>query len=481
MYKLGLSPFDRPGQRTIFAEGFEKTMRILDMIPVSERWSDAVLDAMRRVGDPPGDAAIREWRTAHPEGMTLRGLADTLVGFNASVEVDRLIALLEHSPEFMASLDPRTQRAECTCSDQDQAAAFALFEKHGLMILMILAFYSLPAAYAAQNGVRVLHSKNGSTGYLVKDLNRRLIETAQFVIQMCSRNGLSISESGSSCAHGPAVLTALRVRLLHAAVRALIQGHVPRWDGDRFGLPANQEDEAGTLMTFSWVVIDGLRKLHLDVDPAEEKAYFEIWRIVARLLGVAEPLIPANLEEAEILMKRIKARQIDAPILHGVSNDFGKEMTRHLLEFMRHALPLPLRPFGRLPASVMRFFLPDEPVDVAGSLGVPRTWGLDEFVRFWFWFEAHISRYKAFDTLNRLIYKEWGGRDPRAKSLLHFSRFLNKRLVARIVSINRNQFLEGAKELHVDLMGWEQHWDLHQADFLVRGARRVARRFRRRS
>ena len=111
---------------------------------------------------------------------------------------------------------------------------------------MVLVFYSLPSAYAAQSGVRVLHSRNGATGYFIKDLNRRLVETTQFVVDVLTP-GSQIAPTCSAHDHGLAVRSALRVRLLHAAVRSLIEAHNRPWEAKELGRPINQEDMAGTL------------------------------------------------------------------------------------------------------------------------------------------------------------------------------------------------------------------------------------------
>ena len=47
------------------------------------------------------------------------------------------------------------------------------------------------------------------------------------------------------------------MRLLHASIRYLIQHHDPTWKAE-YGLPVNQEDMVGTLLSFSSLIIDGL-------------------------------------------------------------------------------------------------------------------------------------------------------------------------------------------------------------------------------
>jgi hypothetical protein len=433
------------------------------------RWTDDTLDCKRRVCDEPADCAITLWK--HRDGKaSIRPLAEKLVGFEDADEIDQLINLLSTSPSLAQAIDPCRRRRECTCTHDELAAGERLFEEHGLKILMVLVFYSLPSAYAAQSGVRVLHSRNGATGYFVKDLNRRLVETTQFVIDVLTPGALEVAPASSAHHHGLAVRSALRVRLLHAAVRSLIEAHTPPWEAEELGRPINQEDMAGTLLTFSWIVVDGLRRLRLDISDETAEAYFGIWRKVGALLGVDPDLIPANLVQATELMERIKSRQIDAPIRLDKRNQDGIEITARLLEFTREALPAPLR-WRRLPASVMRFFLPP---DVATSLGVPRTPILDWLVKVWFFFEAKVTRFKFYDVFNRMVFKEWGARDARARSLLQFSRFFNRRLVDRVQRFDRNEPLkDGHRPGRVDLREWKERWALDQADFITRGVRQL--------
>jgi hypothetical protein len=126
----------------------------------------------------------------------------------------------------------------------------------------------------------------------------------------------------------------------------------------------------------------------------------------------------------------------------------------------------------------MRFFLPRTPYDVATSLGIPRTYGLDELVRLWFYFEAAFTGFRVFNALNRLIYKQWGARDPRVPpSLLQLSRFFNKRLVRCMQKVDRNVALDaGHREKNIVLHDWADRWKFDQADCMTRGVRLVRRR-----
>ena len=430
------------------------------------------LEEMRSVGDVPADQAIERW-IAGQAGRDPRGLAKELIGFDEAPRLPEVLELLDKPA------DP-----DLTFDEQEEALAEYLFRDHGLKILMILAFYSLPAAYAAVRGVPVLNSKHGSTGGLVNDVNRRLIETTQFVLEVLTSIKPTPTPRCRAPQHDKAVGSARRVRLLHALVRTLILSHAkPVWNRKDLGTPVNQEDMAGTFLTFSWVVIDGLRRLNVRMSPEQERVFYDIWKRFAPSLGLLPRLIPETLDDAERLTKLIRARQVDGPIQEGKVNEDGKVMAKALLDFLRRSLPWPLKYIRRLPASVMRFFLPTSPTDVATSIGIPRTYGLDELVRLWFFIEAHITRYKIFDVMNRLVFHEWGRHDERARALFQFSRFFMRRYVLFLKDLNRNDFLEDKEVRHrsknIDLQGWDERWHFDQASFVTRGVRTAAAKVRR--
>jgi hypothetical protein len=242
------------------------------------------------------------------------------------------------------------------------AAGQAVFAEHGPEIILILGTYSLPAAYAAANGVKVLRQ----TDYLTNQPLRRLVETSQVVVDVMRPGGLRPDGEG--------VRAAEKIRLMHAAIRHLIV-HRPdqSWDAERLGVPINQEDMAATLMTFCYIPVDGLRRLGVKLTPEEKESYLAAWREVGRIMGVAPELLPESFSHAEQLTRAIE----DDQVLHGVWPDDpawadGKAMTGPLLGVL-DSLTLP-----GIPSALMRMFLP---ADVADGLGVPRRLFSDRLVR----------------------------------------------------------------------------------------------------
>jgi len=89
---------------------------------------------------------------------------------------------------------------------------------------------------------------------------------------------------------------------MHAAVRhQLRHDATAKSDNLFFGVPINQENLAGTLLTFSYLAIDGLRKLGANISSEAAEAYFAEWCGVGKILCVLPEMIPDNLEEASSL------------------------------------------------------------------------------------------------------------------------------------------------------------------------------------
>ena len=298
-------------------------------------WTDECLDRMRDQADPPADRAIRAvFESADRQGV------ERLLG--TLTRNDDLIP--EHLPA--AVQDYLKALPEIPAPEHDQIVeGQRLFADYGPEILMILACYALPASYAARKGVQVLHR----TGFLAKRPNHRLFQTTQMVIDVMTPGGLGPKGRGR--------ITAQKVRLMHAAIRYLIllDGN---WSREDLGEPINQEDLAGTLMTFSWLILEGLRKLDIPIAREREAAYLTAWRAVGRIMGIEDSLIPTDVAQAAQLTAIVQRRQI-APSPEGI------EMTDALVAMLKGRSPKGLK---TIPSALIRHFLPQ---DVADSLGVP--------------------------------------------------------------------------------------------------------------
>jgi hypothetical protein len=282
--------------------------------------NDAFLDRMRQTIDPPADAVakavveqnlhrlvgdlIKKRQMWDPDGEPARQLPEDIRSYMKTASV----------------LPP--WRDEAMVNEAEQ-----FFLRYGLASSTLLACASLPQCYVMKYGTEVL----AYTKFLQVDPTRRIRETAQMVMDVMVPGGLQ--------AGGRGVRATMKVRVMHAIVRHMIMDD-PRAIANpsdpalkaSFGLPVNQEDMAYTLMTFSYVVIEGFRTMGYQMTDRQREGYIHCWNVVGYLMGIREELIPASFADARQLFEAIQRRQ------HGQS-EAGKKLTAALLDAVQDALP----------------------------------------------------------------------------------------------------------------------------------------------
>jgi hypothetical protein len=170
------------------------------------------------------------------------------------------------------------------------------------------------------------------------------------IVDVMAPGGLAIGGRG--------LRSAQKVRLMHAAVRYLIH-HSGRWD-PAWNQPINQEDMAGTLLSFSCVVLHSLERMGCELSDAERQAYYHAWRVVGYVMGIDERLLPETWEDGNRLQKLIQQRQ------YGATSE-GQALTRALLELLEHITPGNV--FDGMPATLMRHLVGDSTAEL---LAVPQ-------------------------------------------------------------------------------------------------------------
>ncbi len=269
----------------------------------SNNFNDDLLNAKRQLGDSEADDFVRAIFTNPLEKKRLQELmvsethADNLVTMMLAYPNEPLIANARNLPEWA---DPGLMRK-----------GSALFARHSEMIMSLLGLLSLPYCYTAANGAMVLYL----TELIRKQTTKRLFDTAIFIWEVMG--------PGAFNENGKAYGEILKVRIIHAFVRhyMLTSG---KWD-QAWGFPINQEDMAGTNLSFSLIVLRGLRMLGYKVSKADEHAFLHVWAVIGFLSGLDKELITDNYDQANYLDARIKERQF-TPSAH------GKELTQALIE-----------------------------------------------------------------------------------------------------------------------------------------------------
>lgn len=309
--------------------------------------SNEQLFKKRKKGDPLADDVIKKIIQSE-NGYQVAELFNTLTQ-NVDVPVKDLppevIEYFEKTKELPDYFDPKLIKI-----------AQEVFSIHGPAISMILLCKSLPQCYACGKGAKVLYH----TGRLVEHddnfelLTRRLMETSQFVINVLAPNSFADD--------GKAIINTQKVRLIHAAIRYFIN-QSGRWDEDHYGVAINQEDMAGTLMSFSALILEGLDQIGIELTTEEKNGYFHLWRVVGHIQGVDTDLIPETPEEGIKLGYAIFDQQL-------LSTKEGTSLTSSAIKFMQSIVPGQL--FDKLPEEMVYFFLGPK---VAESVGLVKPAG----------------------------------------------------------------------------------------------------------
>jgi len=274
-----------------------------------QEWSDEFLQSKRMRTDDLADAIVKQ-----------------IMATNESEKVNHLFQLITKNKYKLSDDVPIELRNYFTdtaklpdWADKDLInLGQQIYIRHGIWISLLLSYKSLPECYACAKGAEVLHmtarlnERHGS-----KDtFSRRIAETAQFVLFCMEPGGLDEDGRG--------VEAAQKLRLIHAVIRYYI--HKNKWDTETFDKPINQEDMAGTLMSFSSLIFEGLSVLGIELEPFEKEAYMHCWRVVGHLIGLDEDLIPKNSADAVKLGNRILKHQM-------ANSPQGSQLMKSLLDY----------------------------------------------------------------------------------------------------------------------------------------------------
>lgn len=194
----------------------------------------------------------------------------------------------------------------------------AFFYKQALPIMTLLGALSLPYCYAATPGNKALYFSEK----MRKATHKRLLDTADFIIGVCSPN--SLKREG----HGHVFIN--KIRLIHAVARYHIS-EKETWLTE-WGAPINQEDMAGTNLAFSYLILKGMKEGGYDVSQKETDAFLHLWKYIGYQLHIDENLLANNYIEAAALEKAIRIR-------HFKPSEEGKILTSEIISYYKKIVP----------------------------------------------------------------------------------------------------------------------------------------------
>jgi hypothetical protein len=363
------------------------------------QWSDdGFLDGLRRQGDPLADQAVA--RLIQDGGIS---------------QVNRLFGILRSddqpippdAPAAFREFLAQTNRIPAGVDLERVERGEAVFMKHAFTAALALLGKSLPEGYQAPCLTEILMISRD----LAKSPYDRLLGVLQMVVRVCSVHGFAPD--------GAVVITAQKMRLLHAGVRTIVPGKRPGYT-ERHGVPVNHEDMLATIVAFSYLVIDGLRRLDVGLTDEEAEDFYYLWAVFARMTGIhpaddpdSAAYVPANVAEAAEFYAAYSRRQYVA------GNPGGEILTRDHVDMLRDLIPRLLRWLGL--GAMPRIYMYDlMGADACGNLGIAPVpgrgflkWLLLKVVAVW---QRGIDRLPdhAVEAFSRIVFqgiinRQYGG------------------------------------------------------------------------
>ncbi|MDQ3016035.1 MAG: DUF2236 domain-containing protein [Bacteroidota bacterium] len=303
------------------------------------KWTNEFLDSMREHGDPVADkaaAALFDATKGHSPA-DVGAFISAFVSHDFAKDWKKNKPIIQEPPEL---IDYFTSSDEFQWTDQEvdyleKGADF--FKTHGPWITFSLGVRSLLKQYAHTKAIEVLRL----TTLLVKHVNRRILETMQFVLDVMSIGWDTKTPDGHKKLNldHPGLLSIKKLRLVHAMIRyrlmnRLYDTSLGNYDEKLLGHPINQEDMVFAIHTFSIEIIEGLRELRVKITDEEAENYFQCWKIIGRGLGIRHDLEPENYADAMALQKLIYERHFTLP------NATGPVLSKALMDWFTSTVPL---------------------------------------------------------------------------------------------------------------------------------------------
>lgn len=293
----------------------------------TSRWTAPFLDALKQQSDPHADEAFA--RILADGEISRIGMLFARLDTNDGTPPEHLFpqasAFFEETGRLPSWVDMRRiENGEAT------------FWKHAYSIALVLLAKSLPEGYAAPNLAKILNM----SGDLRTRTYKRLLATLQLVLNVSSCRGFT--------PRGRAVISAQKLRLLHAGTRHIARASLPGFE-QKYGIPVNQEDMLGTVLGFSLLVIQGLRTLGAGLSRREEEDFLYVWKVFGVMMGIHPPgeheslaYLPEDVPDAEEFYIQYRRRHY----VEAADNPDGVALGGANLAMLTEMIPRPLRWLG---------------------------------------------------------------------------------------------------------------------------------------
>ncbi|WP_181698035.1 oxygenase MpaB family protein [Nocardia sp. GTS18] len=230
-------------------------------------------------------------------------------------------------------------------------------KKRGLYLGVLYGFASgMMSTVIPKEARSVYYSKGGH------DLEDRISKTAKL--------GYDIGSANAYAPDGEMVVTCVKTRLVHAAVRHLLP-QSPHWvHVAEEDVPISQNDIMVTWHSLPTTVMKHLNNWKVPIPQHESEAFLHCWQVAAHMLGVRDEYIPKSWPAANS-----QAAQVLDPIIAATPE--GAKLADRLLSLGANIdLAVLTKP---VLGSFTRFLLGDK---IADGLGIPREPVWDPLLRF---------------------------------------------------------------------------------------------------
>ena len=278
---------------------------------------EADLKRLQRLGDADADAVIAQVQARRGAEIAFQLMGEVMQwmpGRNERGLDPEILAFLKH------------EQARPTWFDEKRVlSAQHTYQKNRNAARSVLGVYSLPSLYVHTDIALTLIG----TGRLATDVRRRLNETQMFID--------AVMRPGALGAAGMGWQWIRKVRLSHAIRRAMAKlpdASGPGVNGFFAGFvrndplavlharkgcwqpgedePVDQVELAYVLLTFSWVVADGVSRLGYRMSRQQREDHLHTWAVVGHMLGIADELLPGGpsmpASAAKDLFERLRER-----------------------------------------------------------------------------------------------------------------------------------------------------------------------------
>lgn len=302
----------------------------------NQAWPDSRLDAMKAEGDLLADSTVAI--------IFAKGDRDLVNAVMPALHAPG--AWPANTPPELQSYLASSQKLPEWADQATLTRAYEYMTTHGVRYNIVLLFLSLPILNAWKTGgAQTL----AMTGQLTQRFARRLSETLRFVRAVIKEQALG--------PEGEGIRTTQKVRLMHATIRHFARSAdgpngSAYWQKD-WGQPINQEALTATMLAFSTLAADGLRKLGVPVSAQEESDLLHLWKVIGHILGIRDENMPASVHEAQLLWKKCVDRNFGR-------SDSGVMLTKTHIQFMRDLAkgdPLLESAMGDADAALLRYLM----------------------------------------------------------------------------------------------------------------------------